>query len=77
MWGDRRARLTLIDVIFMGVSLFVIGIVAGPVFEILDDQAGVIGTGPAFMFRIVVPGLIVTLMVVIWRTSLGGGGGLR
>lgn len=70
---DRRGRLTLIDVIWLGVSLFLIGVMAGPIFTVVDNHAAILGTGPAYMFRIVVPGLIVTLMVVLWVTAIGGG----
>lgn len=72
--GDARARLTPVDIVMLVASVAVLGMLAGPIFSILDQQAGVLGTGPAYLFRMAVPGMVATVLVVTYAIAVGGGG---
>jgi hypothetical protein len=65
-----RARLTFIDVIFLGISLAVLAILARPLYSVLDKQADVLSTGEAYMFQLLVPGIVATLLIVMLATAV-------
>jgi len=65
-----RARLTFVDVIFLGVSLAVLAILVRPFYDILDDQASVLSVGEAYMFQLLVPGIVAMLLIVMLATAV-------
>lgn len=69
---DERARLTPVDVAWIGVALFMLGILIVPIYTLLNANAGSLGMGDASMARMVVPGAIVTVFVYIMATSIQG-----
>jgi len=65
-----RARLTFVDVIFLGVNLAVLAILARPFYDILGDQASVLSVGEAYMFQLLVPGIVAMLLIVMLATAV-------
>lgn len=69
---DVRARLTPIDVVFLGIAIFILGNLAPPVYTVLADNAGEMSTGAAYVWQLIFPGLIVTILVVTYVTGVSG-----
>lgn len=70
---DDRARLTPVDIVYYGVALFLLSIFARPIYQVLNDNAGELGTGEALVFQMVFPALVVTLLFVVFLTAASGG----
>jgi len=70
---DQRARLTPVDIVFYGVALFLLGVMAEPMYTVLTDNAGELGTGAGYVFQLVFPGLVMTIMIVVYLTGVTGG----
>jgi len=68
-----RARLTPIDAIFIGVAIFVLGNLAPAVYTVFSNNAGSMSTGTAYVWQLIFPGLIVTILVVTYVTGVSGG----
>lgn len=68
----NRARLTPVDVVFAATSLAMVAFFAQPVYTALNDNADALGTGAAYMFQMLMPALIVTLLFVVFATAVGG-----
>lgn len=62
---SERGRLTPVDVVFFGMAGALV-LILGPVFlEVLDANAGRISTPTAFLFQLIVPGLLMTLLSIV------------
>lgn len=70
---DVRARLTPIDVIFIGLAVFILGNLAPVVYTVFADHADEMSTGAAYVWQLIFPGMIVTILVVIYVTGVSGG----
>ena len=70
---DDRARLTPVDIVYYGVAVLLLGFLAQPMYQVLNDNAGELGTGEAYLFQLVFPALVVTIMVVVYLTGASGG----
>lgn len=70
---DDRARLTPVDIVYYGVALLLLGFLAEPMYLVLNDQAGELGTGSGLLFQMIFPSLVVTLMFVVFLTGVSGG----
>lgn len=69
---DQRARLTPVDVAYIAIAVFILGILVGPIYSLLNGNAGALGTGDIYMFRIVVPGALIAIFVTIMATAVEG-----
>lgn len=72
MMMGERARLTPVDVGWIGVGVFIFGLLIGPIYEALNGNAAALGTGDAYLFRMVIPGAILAVFVVVMATSIEG-----
>ena len=70
--SGSRGRITIVEVVFFAASIAVLAFVTEPMYSILDQYASELGTGEAFLFRMVVPGLIMTVLVLVYTTAVGG-----
>jgi hypothetical protein len=70
---NTRARLTPVDVVFIGVAIFVLGNLAPAVYTVLSNNSGELSTGAAYLFQLVFPGLIMTILIVTYVTGVSGG----
>jgi len=62
---DERARLTPVDVVFFGMGGALV-LILGPVLvEVLDESSASLSTPTAFLFQLIVPGLLMTLLVMV------------
>lgn len=68
-----RGRLTPVDVVFYGVAIFILAIMASPIYTLLSQNSGSLQTGEAYLFQMVFPALIGTIMTVIILTAASGG----
>jgi len=71
----NRARLTPVDVVFYGVALALLAFFAEPIYTVMRDSAsaGHLQTGEAYLFQIIFPALIVTIIIVTYLTAASGG----
>jgi ABC-type transport system involved in cytochrome c biogenesis permease subunit len=70
---DVRARLTPVDVVFYGVALLLLSFMAEPIYTTLRDNADRLGTGEAYLFQLIFPAMILTLISVVYLTGASGG----
>lgn len=70
---DERARITPVDVVFVGLSGTLI-LVLGPVLlTVLDNSAPELSTGTVYLFQLVVPGLLMTILILLVLQARGLG----
>lgn len=70
-----RGRLTPVDVVFFGVGFTALAFLGEPFYSLLSQNSGDLGTGTEFLFTMIVPGLVLTLLFSIYAISffdLGG-----
>lgn len=67
-----RGRLTPVDVAYIGVAVFVLGLLIGPIYTLLNLNIGALGTGDAYLFRMVIPGALIGVLVLIMATAVEG-----
>lgn len=70
---DDRARLTVPDVLWILMSLAFVSALWPVVTNGLESNAGEIGTGPLFLFQLVLPISLLVLLAMIYRKAVGGG----
>jgi len=70
--GDR-GQLTIPDMVFFGAALVIIAGLAEPIYDLLNQQAGELGTGAGYLLQMVVPGLLITLLIIFFAIASGGG----
>ena len=68
-----RGRLTPVDVVFYGVAIFLLAIFADPIYTLLSQNSGSLQTGEAYLFQLIFPALVGTIMTVILLTAASGG----
>jgi len=70
---SARARLTPVDVVFFGVAIFVLTLLAEPMYTTMHNRAGALGTGEAYIFQLIFPAAIGTVFVLLIATAASGG----
>lgn len=66
-----RARLTIVDVVYIAVALAAVGFLIGPMYTAMNANVGALDTGPAYLFRMVPAGLVMTLLVITYTSAIG------
>lgn len=72
--ADRRGRITIVEVL---MSLFTIGFLAAlwPVVQdAIDTSAATLNAGELYMFRLLLPLMLLVLFSVIFVQASAGGG---
>lgn len=69
---DSRGRLTPVDVAYIGVGVFVLGLLIVPIYTLLNQNIASLGTGDAYLFRMIIPGAIIAVFVTIMATAVQG-----
>lgn len=73
MRGDQRGRVTVPDVVFVLMSVAVLGALY-PVFRAsLDQNAGSMGTGTVYLFILFLPLAVLVLFMLLFTKSTAGG----
>lgn len=67
-----RAQLTIPDVVFFGVGLAILGAFSPVIYQLLDMRADQLSTGSAFLLQMVVPGVLVTMLIILFAIASGG-----
>jgi len=70
--SEQRARLTLVDMINIAVSVAVLAFLGIPFYEILRSQAGDLGAGVELLLQAMVPALLIALLIVIYSVAVTG-----
>lgn len=68
-----RARLTPVDVIYYGAALFILALMIGPMYKVLNASAGELSMGSGLLFQMVLPAALVTIISVVYLTGASGG----
>lgn len=71
--GDRRGRITPVDVIFFAATMTALGFLIAPMYSALNANASHLTTPTAYLFQMVPAGLVMTLIIIVWRTAVGRG----
>lgn len=71
---DRRARLTLPDIVFVTFSIAVLGALVPVWFARFEANLSWLSAGEAYVWRLVVPLAVVVLLLGVWRKATAGGG---
>lgn len=69
---DDRARLTPVDVAWIGVAVFILMLLAPPIYGLMNANVGSLGTGDAYLLRMIIPGALIAILVVIYATAVKG-----
>ncbi len=72
-YSDNRGRLTPVDIVYYGVAVLLLGFLAEPMYTVLNDNAGSLDTGTAYLFQLVFPALVVSVLTVVYLTGASGG----
>lgn len=73
MHRDRRARLTMPDVVMLLAAL-AFGAPLIMVFtDAMETNAGIMSTGELYLYQLLVPGLIIVMLAVVFRKAVRGG----
>lgn len=67
-----RAQLTIPDLVWFAAGLVALAGLAPAIYMVLDQRASSLGTGTAFLMQMVVPGLVATLLVILFAIAVGG-----
>jgi len=67
-----RAQLTIPDMVFAVASIVVLYPLAAAFYDVLHANAGDLSTGTAYLFQMVVPGLVVTILIILFAIAVGG-----
>lgn len=70
--GDRRARLTIPDLMRVVMAMAVFAALWPVVQHGLDNSSG-LSTGDAYLLTLAAPAILLVLLVLSYRASLGGG----
>jgi len=68
-----RAQLTIPDLVYFAAGLVALAGLAPVLYAVLDSSAGDLGTGSAFLYQAIVPGLVVTMLIILFAIASGGG----
>jgi len=69
---SERGRITPIDVVFVGASVAALAFLAEPLYSLLNQSNNGLGPGVELLFRMIVPGLLGSLLLIVYITGLVG-----
>lgn len=74
MTGRRRWRgqLTIPDVVLFAAALVILSGLAPVFYALLNENASEFSTGTVMLYQLVVPGLVMTLLVIVFAIATGG-----
>lgn len=67
-----RGRLTPVDVAWIGVAIFLLGLLLVPAYELMNANVGALGTGDAYLLRMVFPAALLGAFAYLFATSVEG-----
>lgn len=68
--SGTRARITLIDVVFITASLAVLAFLSPVLYDVLEQQTDVLGTGELLFMQMLIPGIVLTLLVLLFSRAV-------
>lgn len=70
----RRAQITIPDIVYFGAGMVILAALAQPLYYLLNENASELGTGTVMLSQLLVPGLLMTMLVIFFALAVGGGG---
>jgi len=70
---DRRARITVPDVVFVVATLVVVASLWPVVWSLLNAQAGSMRPGTVYLFRLLLPFSGLVIIAMIYVKGVAGG----
>ncbi|QLD84611.1 hypothetical protein HWV23_02710 [Natronomonas halophila] len=74
MPSDTRGRLTVPDIAFLTFSIAIVAALYPVFWERLQANVGVMSTGTAYLFQLILPLAVLVLLGVIFVKATAGGG---
>jgi len=68
-----RARLTPVDVVYIAVSIAVLSFSVPVLYEVMGSNSDLIPTGSLYLFQLITPVLVLTILSVTFIVAVGGG----
>lgn len=72
MTRQCRGQITIPDVVYFAAGFVVLAALAPAIYQLLGERSSEFSTGTVMLWQIVVPGLAVTLVVVLFALAVGG-----
>jgi len=72
--GDCRGRITIVEVLLMMFTLAFLGALWPVVQDAIDSSASSLGTGELYLFRLLLPLMLLVMLSVLFVTASSGGG---
>lgn len=72
--ADSRARITIVEVLLTLFTLAFLGALWPVVQESIDSSAASLGTGELYLFRLLLPLMLLVMLSVVFVTASSGGG---
>lgn len=67
-----RARITIPDLVYALVSIFFLGALWPVFYDGYLANLGKLSTGEEYLYRLLLPLMILVLLTVIWTKTIGG-----
>jgi cytochrome c biogenesis factor len=74
LMDDRRGRITIVELLTGTFALAFVGALWPVVADSLDSATGALNTGEIYLFRIILPLMLLVLLTVVFVTAAQGGG---
>lgn len=72
MQNDLRGRITVPDVVFIVMSLAVLGALSPVLYDALDTNVSGMSTGEAYLFQMIVPFAVLILLSMVYVKATAG-----
>lgn len=67
-----RAQVTIPDVVYFGAGFLIIALLAQPIYQLINQQAGELGAGAGYLLQMVIPGFLMTMLIILFAIAVGG-----
>jgi len=71
---DSRGRVTIVEVLLTMFALAFVGALWPVVQDAIDSAAQSLGTGELYLFRLLLPLMLLVMLSVLFVTASSGGG---
>lgn len=68
---DERARLTPVDIAYVGVAVFIFLMLVPSIYELFNLNVASLGQGDAYLLRMIIPGAILAVLAYVMATAVG------
>jgi len=72
--ATSRGQITIPDIVFFAAALIILAGFARPIYQLLNDNASELSAGSGYLLQMVVPGLLVTMLIIFFALATTRGG---